>query len=123
MVGSISTVSLTVRAHLQGSLRVLALMEKQRWDKAGDLPTVAEAGFPLAAGSARGFALPAATPEPILARWEEAVRRTAEDPDFRAIAERDFLIVRHMNRATMRRFVDEQYATYGEMWQRTPWKK
>ena len=123
VVGSISTVSLTVRAHLQGSLRVLALMEKQRWDKAGDLPTVAEAGFPLAAGSARGFALPAATPEPILARWEEAVRRTAEDPDFRAMAERDFLIVRHMNRATMRGFVDEQYATYGEMWQRTPWKK
>jgi hypothetical protein len=51
------------------------------------------------------------------------VRRTAEDPDFRAMAERDFLIVRHMNRATMRGFVDEQYAAYGQMWQRTPWKK
>jgi hypothetical protein len=52
------------------------------------------------------------------------VRRTAEDPDFRAMAERDFLIVRHMNRATMRRFVDEQYAAYWRTaWRRTPWKK
>jgi len=28
-----------------------------------------------------------------------------------------------MNRATMRGFVDDQYAAYGEMWRRTPWKK
>ena len=123
VAGSISTVSLTVRAHLQGALRVVAIMERERWDKAPDLPTGVEQGVDVLVGSARGFALPAATPAPILARWEEAVRRTANDPEFRAIAERDFLIVRHMDRTTMTRFVEEQARLYGEIWRVSPWRR
>lgn len=123
VAGSISTVSLTVRAHIQGSLRVVAIMERERWDKAPDLPTGIEQGVDVATGSARGFALPAATPAPILARWEEAVRRTANDPEFRALADRDFLIVRHMDRATMTRFVEEQARAYGEIWRTSPWRR
>ncbi|WP_198372266.1 Bug family tripartite tricarboxylate transporter substrate binding protein [Roseomonas rosulenta] len=123
VAGSISTVSLTVRAHLQGTLRVVAIMERERWDKAPDLPTGVEQGVDVLVGSARGFALPAATPAPILARWEEAVRRTANDPEFRALAERDFLIVRHMDRATMTRFVDDQARAYGEVWRSSPWRR
>jgi len=112
-----------VRAHLQGALRVVAIMERERWDKAPDLPTGVEQGVDVLVGSARGFALPAATPAPILARWEEAVRRTANDPEFRAIAERDFLIVRHMDRPTMTRFVEEQARLYGEIWRVSPWRR
>jgi len=123
VTGSISTVSLTVRGHLQGAHRVIAIMERERWDKAPDLPTGIEQGVDVAAGSARGFALPAATPAPVLARWEEAVRRTAADPEFRALAERDFLIVRHMDRATMTRFVEEQARAYGEIWRTNPWRR
>ena len=123
VAGSISTVSLTVRGHIQGAHRVIAIMERERWDKAPDLPTGIEQGVNVATGSARGFALPAATPEPIIARWEEAIRRTAADPDFRALAERDFLIVRHMDRATMTRFVEEQAREYGEIWRTSPWRR
>ena len=123
VAGSISTVSLTVRAHQQGTLRVIAVMERERWDKAPDLPTGIEQGVDVAAGSARGLALPAATPAPIVARWEEAIRRTAQDPEFRALAERDFLIVRHMDRPTMTRFVEEQSAIYGQIWRTSPWKQ
>jgi tripartite-type tricarboxylate transporter receptor subunit TctC len=123
VAGSISTVSLTVRAHIQGTLRVLAIMERERWDKAPDLPTGIEQGVDVAAGSARGFALPAATPAPIIARWEEAIRQTARDPQFRATAERDFLIVRHMDRPTMTRFVEEQSAIYRRLWATSPWRR
>ncbi len=123
VAGSISTVSLTVRAHIQGTLRVVAIMERERWDKAPDLPTGVEQGVDVLVGSARGFALPAATPAPILARWEEAVRRTANDPEFRALAERDFLIVRHMDRPTMTRFVEDQARAYGEIWRTSPWRR
>lgn len=123
VAGSISTVSLTVRAHIQGTLRVVAIMERARWDKAPDLPTAIEQGVDVAAGSARGFALPAATPAPIVAQWEEAIRRTAQDPEFKALADRDFLIVRHMDRVTMTRFVEEQSAAYGALWRSSPWRR
>ncbi|GGJ02763.1 tripartite tricarboxylate transporter substrate binding protein [Neoroseomonas lacus] len=123
VAGSISTVSLTVRAHIQGTLRVVAIMERERWDKAPDLPTAIEQGVDVAAGSARGFALPAATPAPIVARWEEAVAKTARDPEFRALADRDFLIVRHMDRATMTRFVEDNAREYGALWRSSPWRR
>ncbi len=123
VAGSISTVSLTVRAHQQGALRVIAIMERERWDKAPDLPTGIEQGVDVAAGSARGFALPAATPAPLIARWEAAIARTAADPEFRTLAERDFVVVRHMDRATMTRFVEAQSAIYGGLWRTSPWRR
>lgn len=123
VAGSISTVSLTVRGHIQGTHRVIAIMERERWDKAPDLPTGIEQGVNVAAGSARGFALPAATPAAITARWEDAIRKTANDPEFRALAERDYLIVRHMDRATMTRFVEDNAREYGELWRTSPWRR
>jgi tripartite-type tricarboxylate transporter receptor subunit TctC len=114
VAGSISTVSLTVRAHIQGALRVLALMSESRWDRAPDLPTT---------GSARGFALPAATPAPVIQRWEDAVRQTAQDPEFKALTDRDYLILRYMDRATMTAFVHREHAAYGDIWRTSPWKQ
>lgn len=123
VAGFVSTVSLTVPAHVQGQARVLALLEAQRWERAPDLPTATEQGFAVTAGSARGFALPAATPAPMQRRWEAAVRATAGDPEFRALAERDYLIVRHMDQAAMTRFVQEQAELYGAIWRRAPWRR
>jgi tripartite-type tricarboxylate transporter receptor subunit TctC len=123
VAGSISTVSLTVRAHLQGTLRVLALLDAQRWARAGELTTAAEHGWPVNAGSARGIALPAATPPALLARWEEAVRRVAEDPEFQAMTERDYLILRYMDRVAMTRFVARENATYADIWRTNPWRR
>ena len=123
VAGTVTTVSLSVRAHVQGSMRILAILERQRWARAPDLPTAIEQGFDTTAGSARGFALPAATPEPLQRRWEEAVRATAADPDFRAMAERDYLIVRHLDRAAMTRFVADEVATYAALWRSTPWRR
>lgn len=123
VAGTITTVSLTVRAHIQGTMRILAILESRRWDRAPDLPTAVEQGFATTAGSARGFALPAGTPEPMQRRWEDAIRATAADPEFRALAERDYLIVRHMDRPEMTRFVADQLATYGAVWRATPWRR
>lgn len=123
VAGVVSTVSLTVPAHVQGQMRVLALLEARRWERAPDLPTAVEQGFLAVAGSARGFALPAATPAPMQRRWEDAVRATAEDPAFRALADRDYLIVRHMDQAAMTRFVTEQSELYGALWRSAPWRR
>lgn len=123
VAGVVSTVSLTVPAHVQGQMRVLALLEAQRWERAPDLPTAVEQGFSTTAGSARGFALPSATPQPMQRRWEDAIRATAGDPAFRAMADRDYLIVRHMDQAAMTRFVTEQAELYGALWLSAPWRR
>jgi len=123
VTGSVSTVSLTVRPHRAGEIRILGIMERERWSGAPDIPTLREQGFDHTASSARGFALPAGTPEAIQRRWEAAIRLTAEDPDFRALAERDFVIVRHMDRAAMTVFAREQYEDYGSLWRGAPWRR
>jgi tripartite-type tricarboxylate transporter receptor subunit TctC len=66
--------------------------------------------------------LPAGTPEPILRRFEAAIRRTAEDPEFQAQAARDYLIVRHMDQAAMTAFVQAQDRHYADLWHRSPWR-
>lgn len=123
VAGSVSTVSLTMRPHRAGEIRILGIMERERWSGAPEIPTLREQGFDAVASSARGFALPAGTPEPIQRRWEEAIRRTAEDPEFRAVAERDYLIVRHMDRAAMTAFARAQSEEYGAIWRSTPWRR
>lgn len=106
--GGVSTVSLTVKQHEEGQVRILGLMEPRRWDRVPAIPTFREQGFEVVAGAARGIVLPAATPAPLLRRWEEAIRRTAADPTFRAQAERDNVLVRHLDQAGMTGFVQAQ---------------
>ncbi|MBV1797896.1 tripartite tricarboxylate transporter substrate binding protein [Siccirubricoccus sp. G192] len=120
--GAVSTVSLTVKQHQEGQVRILGLMDAARWARTPDIPTFREQSFAVEAGSARGFALPAGTPEPILRRFEAAIRRTAEDPGFQAQAARDYLIVRHMDQAAMTAFVQAQDRHYGALWRRSPWR-
>ena len=106
--GAVSTVSLTVKQHQEGQVRILGLMDERRWDPAGDVPTFREQGFAVQAGSARGIVLPAATPGPVRRRWEDAIRRTAGDPAFRALAERDNVVVRHLDQAGLTALVAAQ---------------
>jgi hypothetical protein len=39
------------------------------------------------------------------------------------MAERDFLIVRHMDRPTMTAFVEQNAREYGELWRTSPWRR
>jgi tripartite-type tricarboxylate transporter receptor subunit TctC len=99
--GAISTVSLTVRQHREGQVRILGVMAEGRFAGAPEVPTFREQGFDVVIGSARGIVLPAATPPPVRRRWEAAIRGVAEDPAFRALAARDNVIVRHLDEAGM----------------------
>ena len=97
--GAISTVGLTVRQHREGGVRILGVMAERRFPGAPDVPTFAEGGFDVRIGSARGIVLPAATPAPSRLRWAAAIAAIAADHAFRALAERDNVIVRHLDQA------------------------
>lgn len=122
IVGSISTVSLTVRMHKDNTARILGIMSAERWNRAADVPTFRENGFNVIAGAARGIGGPAGMPAEIAQRWAEAIRKTAEDPEFQAIVERDNLILRYQTAAEFRDFVKNEERVFGEIWRTNPWR-
>jgi len=68
-----------------GQLRALATTGQQRSVVLPDLPTVAEAGLPgYAADEWWGLAAPAGTPEPVIGKWNDAIKRFVQAPESRA---------------------------------------
>jgi tripartite-type tricarboxylate transporter receptor subunit TctC len=69
-----------------GTIRVLAVMSQQRDELMPDVPTTAEAGFPEIEpiGSDIGITVPAGTPQEVVQRLTEALKRGTEDPGLKA---------------------------------------
>jgi tripartite-type tricarboxylate transporter receptor subunit TctC len=74
-----------VVAHVKShDLRVLAVLGSRRDPVFPDVPTAQELGYPVALDMWRGIAVPKGTSQPVVARLEDAVRRTVESPEFAA---------------------------------------
>jgi len=72
-----------VAPHVKGGeLRVLAVLGGARDPIFPDAPTAREAGYDLALDMWRGIAVPKGTPQPVIARLQEAVKKTVESPEF-----------------------------------------
>jgi tripartite-type tricarboxylate transporter receptor subunit TctC len=76
----------SVISHIKsGELKAIALMSAARDAGLPDVPTVAEAGYPQFQSTLWfGFAVPAETPQPIVARLHHAVVAAVSNPDVRA---------------------------------------
>ncbi|MEO3474956.1 tripartite tricarboxylate transporter substrate binding protein [Roseomonas sp. CAU 1739] len=100
-------------ASRSGQLRALAIMSDRRSPAAPDLPTMAEAGLPgVTAYSWYGLSVPAATPEPIVARLDAAVTRAVADPTVRARFIADGLEPGDLDRAGFNRMVSAESETW-----------
>src|SRR5262249_56575087 len=68
-------------AHVKSNdLRVLAALGSVRSPVLPDVPTADELGCAVALDLWRGVAVPKGTPRPVIARLEDAVRRTVQSP-------------------------------------------
>jgi tripartite-type tricarboxylate transporter receptor subunit TctC len=68
--------------HVQaGTLRGLAIARDQRMAVVADVPTYAEAGYPLSASSWAGFFAPAKTPPEVVAKLNAAMNDIMKEPD------------------------------------------
>jgi putative tricarboxylic transport membrane protein len=68
-----------------GRLRLLAVVGEQRLAQFPDLPTVREEGIDLAVRKFRGLAGAKGTAPEIIARWEAAIPRLLDDPEYKKI--------------------------------------
>jgi tripartite-type tricarboxylate transporter receptor subunit TctC len=71
-------------AHMQsGKLNALALAAGKRLEVLPDVPTMAEAGFPVDASYWFGLVAPAGTPPAVLTKLEDALGKVLQMPDVR----------------------------------------
>ena len=66
-----------------GKLKALALAAPKRLEVLPDIPTMAEAGFPVEASYWFGLVAPAGTPPAVLAKLEKALADVLEMPEVR----------------------------------------
>jgi len=64
-----------------GKVNVLAVAYSQRWPQLPDVPTMAEAGYPIEAVTNIGFFAPAGTPAPAIARLQGELVKALKSPE------------------------------------------
>lgn len=109
----IATSTLAAPHIKSGELRGIAVTGKTRWKDLADIPTVAESGlkdFEVISWS--GFAAPAKTPQPILARLHAEIERALRVPEVRGRLESFGAEVRSTTPAEMRDLVARQIAMW-----------
>jgi len=88
-----------------GELRALAVMDTQRSPFIPDVPTMGELGYPtVISSSTRGIAVPKGTPQPVIKRLEQSLKKAMDDPEHLKKMEEAGLQLRVM--------VGEEYAKY-----------
>ena len=105
-----------------GQLRVLGVMAAERSAMAPDVPTFAEAGVNLIAGSSRGIAAPAGVPQDILDKLSAAIGDALAAPEYVANAESANIPLNYMDAEAYGAFLDETDSALAEIWATTPWR-
>jgi len=96
-----------------GTFRLLAVSNSDRLEAFPDIPTYHELGLDVPnIGGWRGIAVPAGTPDAIVAEWGRRVQEVTSDPEFIEIMTAQNLTVDFMNQADFAVYVAEQYAFF-----------
>ncbi|WP_258358721.1 tripartite tricarboxylate transporter substrate binding protein [Moorella sulfitireducens] len=69
-----------------GQVRILAVTGEERLASLPDVPTFKEKGIDLTLSLWRGIAVPAGTPQPVIAKLEAAFKKVAESQEFKDFA-------------------------------------
>ncbi|XQU67538.1 tripartite tricarboxylate transporter substrate-binding protein [Cupriavidus sp. H18C1] len=100
-----------------GKVRALAVASEQRLEQLPDVPTLAELGYPeLNLSSWTGIAAPAGTPQPVVQKIYQAVRKAASDPAMQAaLRSRGVVPPEDMAPAAFERMMADRLQRYGEV--------
>ncbi|HET8577920.1 MAG TPA: tripartite tricarboxylate transporter substrate binding protein [Methylomirabilota bacterium] len=100
-----------------GKIKLLAVLSPSRIKYIPDVPTAEEQGVMKGVRVQwwASVAFPAATPDPIVKKWESAVAEMVKDPAFLAGAERISMNIDFLPAAEMRAFVEKEVESYTDM--------
>jgi putative tricarboxylic transport membrane protein len=93
-------------------LRVLALSSEKRLPHAPDIPTLQELGYPITAGTIRGFTFTAGVPEEAVKTMETALRQVHDSAMWKDIVKRNLYEDRFMGSAEFTKYLAVRFKEY-----------
>jgi len=93
-----------------GKMRALAVWGDKRLASLPDVPSMKELGYAATFYTWSGLFAPAATPSPILMTLRDAVRRTAEDPEFKEAMAKVETPIAYLDAPAFKTFLDKDAA-------------
>ncbi len=94
------------------TLRVLAIASDQRLPHAPDVPTLRELGYPISAGTIRGFTFTAGVPKEAVTTMETALEKVHKSPAWKEIVKRNVFQDVFMGSAEFKTFLAQRLEEY-----------
>jgi putative tricarboxylic transport membrane protein len=97
-------------------LRVLAISSDKRLPQAPDVPTLQELGYPIVAGTIRGFTFTAGVPKEAVTTMETALKKAHDSAEWKEIAKRNIFQDVFMGSAEFTKFLSARLLEYKEFY-------
>ena len=94
------------------TLRVLAISSEKRLPQAPDIPTLQELGYPITAGTIRGFTFTAGVPQEAVKTMETALEQAHNSAAWKELAKRNLYEDRFMGSAEFTKYLAVRYKEY-----------
>ena len=98
-------------------VRVLGITSDKRLPQAPDIPTLQELGYPITAGTIRGFTFSAGVPREAVVTMETALKKTHDSADWKELAKRNLYQDVFMGSAEFAKFLNLRMAEYREFYE------
>ncbi len=103
--------------------RILGVMASERVESQPDLPTFAEAGYPIIAGSLRGLGAPAGTPDDVLKTLRNGVAAVMTDEAFLADSAKANVPIRYLDAEKYEAELASANESIEALWAAAPWRE
>lgn len=102
--------------------RILGVMASERVASQPDLPTFAEAGYPVIGGSLRGLGVPKGTPSDVVEKLRSAMAEVMADQAFLTASADAKVPVRYLDATAYAAELDGAAKALEALWETSPWK-
>jgi putative tricarboxylic transport membrane protein len=97
-------------------LRVLAIASDKRLPQAADVPTLLELGYPISAGTMRGFSFTAGVPKDAVVTMETALKKVHDTPAWKEFAARNIFQDVFLGSAEFTQFLSKRMLQYKDFY-------
>ena len=97
-------------------VRVLAISADKRLPQAPDVPTMQELGYPITAGTIRGFTFTAGVPKEAVVTMEAALKKAHDSAEWKEIAQRNIFQNVFLGSTEFAKFLASRLEEYREFY-------